>query len=293
MLVVQNGKPMKQEKLFSFGFLFSLGVLLLNDFFLKDKFPGIITGKISDFAGLFAFPYFFAAFFPKKRKIIYFSTFIGFILWKLPITDIFIEFWNQYMSYSIGRIIDYTDYIALLILPVSYFYKSNYHIQLNLAFIKTAKIGIIGVSLFSFLATAGTHGRIKGYKLEHSKKEVNDAVEVLYEKNPNLKVPDEYEFLVKTHIYGNKNDTMVTKLDADSVNYDFYIKEKNLIIWSSFVGSQDNWKNSPCEIVLEGYLPINTQQWRFRNDLTSEEKKKIQQVFESKILTELKNILEE
>jgi hypothetical protein len=292
MLVVQNGKPMKQEKLFSFGFLFSLGVLLLNDFFLKNKFPGIITGKISDFAGLFAFPFFFAAFFPKKRKIIYCSTFILFIIWKLPLTDIFIEFWNQNMRYSIGRIIDYTDYIALLILPVSYFYKPNYHIQLDTVFIKTAKIAIIGVSLFSFLATAGTHGRIKGFKLEHSKKEVNDAVKVFYEKNPNLKVPDEYEFLVKTHFYGNENDTAISSLNADSINYDFYIKEQNLIIWSSFVGSQRNWKNSPCEIVLEGYLPINTQQWRFRDDLTSEEKKEIQQVFESKILSGLKNILE-
>jgi hypothetical protein len=36
-------------------------VLLLNDHLLKGTIPSILTGKLSDFAGLFFFPFLFAA----------------------------------------------------------------------------------------------------------------------------------------------------------------------------------------------------------------------------------------
>ena len=35
----------------------SIGLLLVNDHLLKGLFPGVITGKLSDFAGLFFFPF--------------------------------------------------------------------------------------------------------------------------------------------------------------------------------------------------------------------------------------------
>jgi hypothetical protein len=35
----------------------SIGLLLLNDHVLKFTKPGILTGKLSDFAGLFFFPF--------------------------------------------------------------------------------------------------------------------------------------------------------------------------------------------------------------------------------------------
>lgn len=36
--------------------LASVGVLLTNDHVLKDAYPGVLTGKLSDFAGLLFFP---------------------------------------------------------------------------------------------------------------------------------------------------------------------------------------------------------------------------------------------
>ena len=36
--------------------LFCVAVLALNDHVLKQRFPGFVTGKVSDFAGLFFFP---------------------------------------------------------------------------------------------------------------------------------------------------------------------------------------------------------------------------------------------
>ena len=40
-------------------FLVGLGILLLNDFYLKYAFSNAFTGKLSDVAGLFIFPFFF------------------------------------------------------------------------------------------------------------------------------------------------------------------------------------------------------------------------------------------
>jgi hypothetical protein len=39
----------------------AIGLLLLNDHFLKAQFPGPLTGKVSDFAGLVFFPLFLQA----------------------------------------------------------------------------------------------------------------------------------------------------------------------------------------------------------------------------------------
>lgn len=36
--------------------LFAVAVLVLNDHVLKARFPGLVTGKLSDLAGLFFFP---------------------------------------------------------------------------------------------------------------------------------------------------------------------------------------------------------------------------------------------
>lgn len=49
-------------------FLVCLALLLCNDFWLKEEFSNVITGKLSDFTGLFIFPFFWSAFFPKYTR---------------------------------------------------------------------------------------------------------------------------------------------------------------------------------------------------------------------------------
>jgi hypothetical protein len=104
------------------AFLVGLGLLLLNDFFLKSTFHNWFTGKLSDFAGLFIFPLFFTAFFPQRKRLIYAVTAIGFVFWKSEFSQPLITFWNTQPYYQIDRIVDYSDLIALLILPLSFLY---------------------------------------------------------------------------------------------------------------------------------------------------------------------------
>jgi len=47
----------KEIKILRFyGFLILLMVMILNDLILKSHYLSLITGKISDFSGLFIFP---------------------------------------------------------------------------------------------------------------------------------------------------------------------------------------------------------------------------------------------
>jgi hypothetical protein len=74
--------PRAQAILTSPGFLLASGLLLLNDWVLKPAVGGWWTGKLSDFAGLYAFPLFWCAFFPRRRRTVFATTAVGFLVWK-------------------------------------------------------------------------------------------------------------------------------------------------------------------------------------------------------------------
>jgi hypothetical protein len=99
-------------------FLLALTVLLVNDHVLKQAFPGLITGKLSDFAGLavVALPLF--ARFPRQARAIYLAIAGAFLWWKSPASSGFIAFMNDLQPLNIGRVIDYSDLVALAVLPV-------------------------------------------------------------------------------------------------------------------------------------------------------------------------------
>jgi hypothetical protein len=100
-------------------FLFSLVLLILNDWVFKYSFHNLLTGKLSDFSGLFAFPFFVSTLFPKQIKSIHISTFVLFIIWKSELSQPFIDLVN-YKTELINRVIDYSDYIALVSISISY-----------------------------------------------------------------------------------------------------------------------------------------------------------------------------
>lgn len=136
------------------GFLAALSLLLLNDFFLKSYLHNALTGKLSDFAGLFLFPLFWAALLPRFRSWIYLGTAVIFILWKSPASAVLIESWNGLGLFSIGRTVDYSDLWAIAVLPFSYIYGlRDSGVRWARAF--PALIGII--SLFAFVATSFSH----------------------------------------------------------------------------------------------------------------------------------------
>ena len=58
----------KEKHLYRILFLVSIFLLLINDFYLKYEYHNYLTGKLSDFPGLFAFSIFFQLFIPEKNK---------------------------------------------------------------------------------------------------------------------------------------------------------------------------------------------------------------------------------
>src|SRR5215813_11555801 len=57
----------------------ALGILLLNDHVLKPALHNWVTGKLSDFAGVFLFPMFLTAVAPHRKPWIYLFTVMGFV----------------------------------------------------------------------------------------------------------------------------------------------------------------------------------------------------------------------
>jgi len=109
------------------NWIFISGVLLLflNDHYLKWEFSNWITGKISDFAGLLIFPMFLRFLFPLLSRIAVLLTGVLFILWKLPVSDPIIALYNRIAVIPITRTIDYSDLIALSILPLADYFTER------------------------------------------------------------------------------------------------------------------------------------------------------------------------
>jgi hypothetical protein len=100
-------------------FLPGLLLLLVNDHFLKLYYPNWLTGKLSDFTGLLIFPLFLAYLFPRQARHWPLITGLFFIFWKSSWSTPFIALYNKFSPIGIARVVDYSDLIALSILPLS------------------------------------------------------------------------------------------------------------------------------------------------------------------------------
>jgi len=142
----------KAKPLFDAIFLSAVAILLANDAYFKYAFHNTFTGKLSDLAGLFAFPYFFSALLPKITRAIYILTGVLFLIWKSELVQPLIDF-AQNTGINIGRTVDYTDLAALLMLPVSYKYL-NRDGRLILPLPDVFGPAIVIVCCFAFVATS-------------------------------------------------------------------------------------------------------------------------------------------
>lgn len=95
----------------------ALAVLLVNDHVLKGRYPGIVTGKLSDVAGLFLVGALLYALRPRHYRISAACLTAAFALWKSPAADPLIAWWNGLGGIVVGRTVDVTDLVALLVLP--------------------------------------------------------------------------------------------------------------------------------------------------------------------------------
>lgn len=118
------------------------------------------------------FPLFHCRFFFKqnKTKEIYIFTCLFFIFWKLEISEQFIKFISRITDFAFHRTVDFTDLIALSILPISYYYfhKKNEEQKENNNnnFALNSLIGVI--TIYSFLADTNPRQEAK-VKLKSTK----------------------------------------------------------------------------------------------------------------------------
>lgn len=99
-------------------FVASLITLLLNDAWLKGTYPGWVSGKLSDIAGIAIVGLLLLASCPKRPKLIYCLISVLFAWWKSPLSQPLIDTLNLFVPFTIGRTVDYSDLLALMIMPI-------------------------------------------------------------------------------------------------------------------------------------------------------------------------------
>ncbi len=245
-------------------FIAAVTLLMLNDLYLKAACPGAVTGKLSDITGLFAFPFFFSLLLPRQKLPIYMATAAGFILWKLPAADAVIAVINDILPYSIGRVADYSDYWALLIIPFAYFYKPQQVLWDN----KALQAGIAAVTIFAFCATGGTHGFIKFYGYDVSKYQLQLYIDSVFAYYPDLSPPK------NTPALDDVSDPYFSCRVIDGHGTDFFT-----------LRYYTNKSNSNAGIAIISAGGLNNM--KIESDLSSEEKERLIKKFEGSFIEKL------
>lgn len=104
------------DALLSPAFLLALLVLGVNDHVLKAAFPGWVTGKLSDVAGVFAFAVFLGVALGGRRVAGAVAAGALFAAWKSPLATPAIAAWNALPLLDVARVMDATDLVALAVL---------------------------------------------------------------------------------------------------------------------------------------------------------------------------------
>lgn len=214
----------ENNKIFkSFWFIFGLAILLLNDFILKDVFGNWLTGKLSDFSGLFVFALFWVSFFPKHRVKIIWITGLVFIFWKSSLSQSFIDSWNNFGLLNLSRTIDYSDLIALVVLPIANYYDINISKDWTLRINPTYSIAL---SAFAFMATSySTNVNIdKTYRFEFPKDTLVNRINRIDSLNHGYDVilginnPDTVYFSIPSNYCFHSFDVHVSITEIDSTS---------------------------------------------------------------------------
>ncbi len=108
-------KPMSRDgsRLARPPVVLALGMLIANDHLFKQLFPGWLTGKLSDVAGLFVLGALLAWLFPRGIPAALTVAAIGFAFWKSELSAPLIAAWNQIGVLPVARVVDFTDLLAL------------------------------------------------------------------------------------------------------------------------------------------------------------------------------------
>jgi len=253
----------------SLWFLFGLIILLLNDCILKEVYGNWITGKLSDFAGLFVFPLFWTTLFPKHKNKIFIFTAIAFVYWKSPYSQVLINTWNTIGLWNIYRTIDYSDVIAFTILPFAYHIET---LKEKIITIRITPYVPLAVCVYAFVATTrptsntGFDDNTAVYHIKHYSRESfmtelkNIGLDVKSSKYNGTKYDDEH-----TEI-NNLNDSI-----------------GNLVI---MIGDF-NKANQTVEVSLGWWEYKNKPNQMFDDDELEKQRAYVKSIFEQKVVDKL------
>lgn len=191
---------------------------------MKTMFHNEITGKLSDFSGLFAFPFLFSLVFPKFKKTIHLFSGILFVFWNSEFSQVTINTLNN-IGLPVIRTVDYSDNIALLSILLSYRLLSNkVNYKVKPIFQKT----LVVISCLAFMATTlPPHENRKfvnidkEYRFNFSKRELIsrlNMVQIKEVRNIN-KYSGTVDFNSETNVfhYNGKSDTLALIIDQNKI----------------------------------------------------------------------------
>ncbi|MDY8134085.1 hypothetical protein [Aquimarina sp. 2201CG5-10] len=233
-------------------FIISVFVLIINDWFLKSMFHNVLTGKLSDFAGLFAFPFFLSAIFYKQKRSIHILTALFFMIWKSEFFQPVIDVINT-AGIPVYRTVDYTDYIALISVFVSYqVFKQEWKVNMK----PVLSTMLIIVSSLAFMSTTMIPREErkyidinKEYQFDFSKRELVSRLNMIQMKEVNRinKYSGQVDFDSETNIfhYKGQTDTLAIILDDDMIR-----NQDTIRIKSSFADIQISGDENQSKLKL-------------------------------------------
>ena len=167
---------MKNSIYTTWPLLLSVLILILNDHVLKYAYSGIVTGKISDFAGIFLIVLVSRELFPKKIKTISLVVMILFSYWKSPLSQNLIDFINSYSPLEFIRTVDYSDLFAFVIIPLAhlvYEKREKYLVEVNVK--ELLKVPAI---ILTVLGITGTSVLLPHHKYEIRKESSTESIDI-------------------------------------------------------------------------------------------------------------------
>lgn len=183
-------KPVKSSLLFHPVFLLSLTAMVVNDVYAKYAFGNWMTGKLSDFAGLIVLPVFIRVltpYFSVKTVALVSGGF--FIWWKSELSQPLIDFCNSIFNLPVDRVVDYSDLLALVIIPIGLFIQPR-GIQLCQLRLHAFRWALGAITFLSLCSTSMPYPRLfqahpesrdvyfnETFKLKQSKEEVLAVLE--------------------------------------------------------------------------------------------------------------------
>lgn len=133
----------------------SLVLLLLNDHVLKYQYPGWFSGKASDFAGVFLVVLVLRGTFQTRAALVSIGVAVAFTWWKSSYSQYLIDFLNEYTLVTITRTVDYTDLLALFVIPIAnYVHTNRTRFSLKMKFTEILKIPVMVVAMFAIMGTS-------------------------------------------------------------------------------------------------------------------------------------------